>query len=236
MGQDRDTAMLQAQHLSGLASKFQRLTSNALDTKYSGEPIFEQKEDLRLATVMVKRNDNFRDIMVHKGHKVQFLGAEDQFTYAFKRMSVKRNTSRLNRGNPELEDSLQQPVQVDMPKSEGTMDWLRDLYSSSRGFEIGVFQPSILSNAMRKQTEKWETLALGYISDVICIVDHFITEMMEHVCADARVYDGLLATLSDELGSKYAAATNHVKYLLAVEREQIPVTVNRDFREKLEEW
>ena len=151
-------------------------------------------------------------------------------------MSVKRNTNRLHRGSPELEGSLQQPVQVDMPKSEGTMDWLRDLYYSSRGFEIGVFQPSILSNAMTKQTEKWETLALGYISDVVCIVNHFITEMMGHVCADAKVCDGLLATLSDELNSKYAAAIDHVKYLLTVEREQIPVTVNRDFRENLEDW
>lgn len=104
----------------------------------------------------------------------------------------------------ELDEILSggQPV-VDRHSDRDILDWLRDTYNKSQDFELGTFDSSLLTGAMRKQSMNWEALSTGYASDVVALVHNFITELLESLCSDDRVRERLLNLIMDVLLEKY---------------------------------
>jgi len=88
---------------------------------------------------------------------------------------------------------------------------------------------------MHRQAKKWKDLALGYVSDVISLVQSFVVKLLEYLLPEhPRIRDGLHSLLIDDLRGRYKDTLNHAKFLLDVELGGIPATYNHHFNETLE--
>lgn len=120
--------------------------------------------------------------------------------------------------------------------AKGIAQWLHKVYRSSRGFELGTFDSAILSTTMRVQSRKWTPFALGYISDVVTMIHRFIGCVLDATCPEESVKSELLSVLWDSLVESYTKAIEHVQFLLTVELEGTPLTMNHYFNDTLQKW
>ena len=114
------------------------------------------------------------------------------------------------------------------------MPRLEEVYKSSRGFELGTFDASLLPIVWKKQSLNWEALALGYLSDIVDIIHTFTMELLAGLCGDDRVSREVSNILLDALLERYRTAMDHTRFLLKVERDGTPLTTNHYFAENLE--
>ncbi|KAH8695836.1 hypothetical protein GQ44DRAFT_694830 [Phaeosphaeriaceae sp. PMI808] len=104
----------------------------------------------------------------------------------------------------------------------------------SRGFELGTFDTGLLLVSLKTQAEKWHDFALGYISDVITFVHHFIVKVLHRVSPSDRVRNGIIGLLTTSLEKKYRKAMDHTRFLLDVELNGTTATHNHYFNEVLQ--
>lgn len=72
MGPSRETKEQQHRYLLGLAARFQEVTSLALRAHYGSDGVFDRFPNLKLATMIVSRNELFsRDVSI-RGHAIRF--------------------------------------------------------------------------------------------------------------------------------------------------------------------
>lgn len=244
LGPQRKSMEQQAQFLVDILSSFQNLTTQALGGNYSLNDAFEDLEALRLATGVVTRNEKFSEDLARWGHLFNFnpknesssqFDASD-FVAGCQESGKRLLCPRIRKDIPEILDILPESSNVSPPLSHDLASWIGDEYRQSRGFEIGTFNPLLLSSLMKKQSLKWTTLANGYIGDVIVIVHSYITNGLSQVCPDRRVYEKLLSFLMDKLMERYQSAIDKVEYLLFVERSTIPMTLNHYLNDNMEKW
>lgn len=141
---------------------------------------------------------------------------------------------RYETNHAELEDIMQKDSLISPPKAFGIKQWLEEVYKSSRGFELGTFDPSLLPVIWKKQSANWEALALGYVEDVVTLVHSFTVDLLAKICKDPRARQGLLSVLLDPLTDRYKNSIDHTKFLLTVERSGTPMTMNHYFADNLE--
>lgn len=141
---------------------------------------------------------------------------------------------RYETNHAELEDIMQENSLISPPKAFGIKQWLEEVYKSSRGFELGTFDPSLLPVIWKKQSVNWEALALGYVEDVISLVHSFTVDLLAKICEDPRARQGLLSVLLDPLTDRYKKSIDHTRFLLTVERSGTPMTMNHYFADNLE--
>ena len=79
---------------------------------------------------------------------------------------------------------------------------------------------------IKRQSVKWKELALGNISDIMTLVYTFVVDLLRVVCPVRRVQRGILSLLMDRLMEKYKSATSHVEFLLEIELDGTPATLN----------
>jgi hypothetical protein len=87
---------------------------------------------------------------------------------------------------------------------------------------------------MKGQSKKWDSIAHGYISDVVTMAHNFVTDLFRYTCLDERVRVGLASILMDGLLERYKKASTHVEFILQVERSGNPITLNHYFNDGLE--
>ena len=184
LGKERETTEKQLTYLTEVATNFQRLVSLAVEAKYGHDSIFDD-DHLRLATLVTTRNATFASDISLGGHKYQFdpsaniRNAESNTIFGGE-ACVKDPThgnqlvTRLWPDRPEIEELLQAQESIPIASQKPLDEWLGQIYKRSRGFELGSFDSSILATTMKMQSEKWTSIAMGYISDVVAIVHHFI--------------------------------------------------------------
>ena len=143
-------------------------------------------------------------------------------------------STRCKSGYPELEDITFQDEKIAKPKADDIKKWLKEVYTSSRGFELGTFDASILPIVWKKQSSKWDALAMGYISDIVSIVHGFTQDLLRAICTDERILQGINDVLLDHLVERYKKAIEHTKFVLSVERSGTPLTMNHYFTDNLE--
>lgn len=137
---------------------------------------------------------------------------------------------------PEIDEILYEGELLPGYQQEGITRWLAKVYKSSREFELGTFDSSILATTMKKQSVKWTGLALGYVSDIVAITHSFITKLVALTCADEHVAREILSALMDGLIQRYITALDQVRFLLHVERTGTPMTLNHYFNDNLQKW
>jgi hypothetical protein len=228
--------MHQRAYLLDIISKFQTIAQNAKSINYGANDCFDETQELRLATLVVNRNDEFANDMEKRGNlrqsetddessgPVMASNSEDEGKTIYSRKLDPRS---------DLEDILPQPAEVPEPPPSIT-EWLNRVYAESRGFELGSFIPTLLATTMKKQSTKWPTLAEGYIGDVITIVHTFVLKTLEYACPNRMVRETLLPRVMDDLLDKYTQALERVRFLSQIELSGTPITVNDYFIENLQ--
>lgn len=136
----------------------------------------------------------------------------------------------------DISDMLHNNERIDAPRPSGIAQWLTDIYQHSRGFELASFDPCLISTTMKAQSRNWDSLALGYISDVVALTHAFITTLLQLICPDSRVRENLHSMLVDHLNERYRKAFDQVHFILQVERSGVPATMNHYFINNLEKW
>lgn len=261
LGPSRETKEQQHKFLLELATRFQRVVSLALEAHYGGSPMFKKSITLKLATLVVNRNEIFSRDVSRRGHVLKFNTKTNKEESEHEQMDVDdpaeadvhapalgdeaalllsntkpRSRNRYVGDYEDLEELLHLCIRVIQPKSSDIMAWLEDIYNGSRGFELGTFDCSIVPIIWNEQSAHWDDLALGYISDVICLVHRFHADLLRLCCSDERVVTGIEAALSDHLMQRYWRAISHVRFILYTEREGTPLTANHYFSDNLEKW
>ena len=145
-----------------------------------------------------------------------------------------RKSVRYEKNHAELEDVAQEHSLISLPKSFGIKQWLEEVYKNSRGFELGTFDASLLPIIWRKQSANWESLALGYVEDIVSLVHSFTVDLLTKICKDPRARQALYLVLLDHLMDRYRNSIDHTKFLLNVERSGTPMTMNHYFDDNLE--
>ena len=246
---ERETPEKQLIYLTDLSTQFQRMVTLSVDAKYGSSAIFDDVE-LRLATLVTARNATFSDDMSRRGQEFRFSAsespeeAEEELppALAWNRVDdVDANNEtkfdiRKHADYIDIEDLLHAQESLFAANGKSIAHWLRETYESSRGFELGTFNSSILATTMKVQTTKWTTIALGYVSDIATIVHRFIERVLESICSEAQVKSELLSALMDGLTERYHKAIDQVRFLLEVERTGTPMTLNHYFNDTLEKW
>lgn len=235
LGMERETPEKQLTYLLDLATRFQKVVMHALEAKYGRSDLFDDDPILRLATAVTARNTSFGCEVEGWGQEYLFSPLADSKTVspseAFEELKIRKTADP-----PELDEILHPQENLPGCKKEPIIEWLKNVYLTSRGFELGTFDSSILATTMKAQSSKWTKLALGYVSDVVSITHTFIKKLLALVCVDERVTRELLSTLSDGLIGRYNTALDHTRFLLNVERIGTPITLNTYFNENLERW
>ena len=101
-----------------------------------------------------------------------------------------------------LEDIVENCQDIQGPSDRPIVPWLTEIYDKSRGYELGTFDTDVLRDAFRKQSVKWEALALGYTSDIVYLVHNFTVKLLSVLCDNENLKQALLRELQETLLSK----------------------------------
>ncbi|KAK4695643.1 hypothetical protein P7C71_g2147, partial [Lecanoromycetidae sp. Uapishka_2] len=261
MGPSRETRDQQYKYLLDLACRYQAVTSQALKAGY-GDDLFDDSPGLKLANSVVLRNEDFSMDVAEKGHTYNFMeevsptvaavpfgststnavvpfgSTSTNAAITFGSTSTKDDEDpvpvRYELCDPELEDLLQDSCDIIKPKKTGIKAWLEDIYKSSRGFELGTFDVSLLTVVWRKQSANWDALAMGYINDIVSLGHGYTTEVLSTISKNESIRRAISAVLLELLTERYKRGIDHAKMILAVERQGTPLTANHYFAENLE--
>ncbi|KAL4861090.1 hypothetical protein BDV12DRAFT_208373 [Aspergillus spectabilis] len=229
LGAEREEPGQQRKYLLDIVTHFQRITQNALTTNYGSK---------------------FGEDMAAYGHEHEFDSGEHSTEYQDEE-ELKANfsdsitedckeqdtiqTRQLNTC-PELEDVLPEQIAVTDPAKGEIEPWIKSLYLSSRGFEIGTLSLTLLPAIMKIQSSQWPAIAHGYIADVITMVHKFVLQALELACPELKVCTRLLTVIMDDLLAKYSRAIEQVDFLLRIERTGRPNSLNKRLTENLHTW
>lgn len=243
LGRKRDTPAEQTEFLIEMATRFQTLTTQALEAKYTDD-LFEEHPALKIATLIVNRNEILSEAFEKHGHTYQFNNQQDENESSDddnikETQTVGRVSSFCTRQTEtveDLEDIVYDDEVIPKPKQSGILQWMAKVYNGSRGFELGSFDPTLLATTMKAQSKNWDGLAFGYISDVVTMTHSFIDTLLKLVCPGINTRMALKSMLMDRLILAYKEAFNQVDFILKVERFGVPVTLNHYFNDNLEKW
>jgi len=237
LGPSRQTQEQQRRYLLGIATRFQEITTYALEAQYGRHQFLKDDKDLRLATLIVDFNSAFSEDPEKRGQVVNF--SETKFSpskESRKLKAIRSQKLKLKGSPPELfkdqklaEGSdtamtalLEYPELINVvptistsppPPSEEIMEWIEREYKSSRGFELGTFNPSILPTLFQELSAKWEDLAGMYVSKVVASIHRFCNILLARLCTEERVMTSLWSLLMDQLLQRYRRMVEHVQFL-----------------------
>ncbi|KAL8663077.1 MAG: hypothetical protein Q9168_008154 [Polycauliona sp. 1 TL-2023] len=243
LGPTRQTPEQQRRYLSGIATKFQEITTFAVEAQYGRHQFLKENKTLRLATLIVHSNAAFSESLEQRGHAVNFC--ETTFspsksprkikTIQPRKLKLKGYSSKwsgeekLVEGKddrsmtselleyPELMNILPAVSTPRPPLSESILEWIEREYKSSRGFELGTFNPSILPTLFQELSMNWGDLAGAYFTNVIATVHHFCNTLLTRLCPEERVFTALWSLLIDELLQRYRKVTRGEQTLALAE-------------------
>ncbi|KAL8676121.1 MAG: hypothetical protein Q9186_007332 [Xanthomendoza sp. 1 TL-2023] len=243
LGPSRAKADEQQRYLLELADRYHQTTVQALEAHYGSADVFDSDSLLRLATVIVMRNEIFSRDMERKGHSMKFKGDDtkkDEITPSITPiqnaihskvdldgMAATRYDNRYNDVDDLLFDE-----RIPATPRDGIKIWIAKVYKASRGFEIGTFDPSLIPIMWKQQSSNWNSLALGYTSDIISMAHYYTGTMLNEISQDDRVAGGLLSVMMDKLTERYKRAIEQTHFILEVERNTM--TYNHYFADNLE--
>ncbi|TIA32625.1 dynamin GTPase [Aureobasidium pullulans] len=236
LGVDRSTVEEQRRFILDISTRFNEVVSMALTSNYSSSSLFDDDPSLMFVTSVVNRNDRFGEDVEKFGHSYVF---GKDFETKIEKLKIADASNlvevRTTESLPDLEELLSGDLETTYVSGDiksNTIEWLTNLYSSSRGFELGTFDKNLLSRTMKIQSTKWEPLARGYIFDIIHIAHSFITSLLGAIRLENCVKDALLSVLMEPLIETYRRAIEGVSFILHVERSN-PLTINHYFNENL---
>ena len=237
--------------------EFQKLSTEALLSNYGRTDVFDKNPTLRLATAVVNRSDLMSDVVATKGHTFHFDSSDrengshkdhqsfhDESLEGMNIAAISLDSHDIEgtievrhvQDHSELEGLVHAPEKLSEPRGGNIHVWLKEVYRGARGFELGTLNSSLLAVTMKRQSMKWKSLALGYIADIVTMAHTFVIDLLRAVCPIERVRIGIMSLLMDHLVERYKSAISHVNFLLKIELEGTPATLNHYFNDNLEKW
>ncbi|TGJ81808.1 hypothetical protein E0Z10_g6969 [Xylaria hypoxylon] len=262
MGPSRGDQHTQRAYLNRMSEAFQSLTRDALNAYYTGDKIFSDRHDLRLITRVVQASECYGNDMLTNGHMRQFLSDKNDDVEELEvhpenplqnwlessgRPPLGKAASEIQDHDvdfdlvatkyPELEEILESWDDFeDDTKDCGIMEYIEDVYKSSRGQDLGTVGNGLLGTLFKEQSKQWESITLRHMSVMIYHVHHFISEIIKSICPDPRVHEELWnGYILEELMASYRRAMDHARFLLRIEREGRPLTLTRSFAQHIQE-
>ncbi|KAI0159586.1 P-loop containing nucleoside triphosphate hydrolase protein [Xylariaceae sp. FL1272] len=241
LGPSRSDVLTQRTYLNKISEAFQSLVRDALNAQYTGHEIFADTS-LRLITRIMDENDSFAEKMAKDGHMRDFaksLEGEAQASNKATTRTTETSTDLEKKKDitTELEEVVDQ-MDTALPRPDGNaniQDYIKELHMSSRGEDLGTFGGALLGSMFKEQSRRWGPITCSYMGQVIYHVHQFISVTIKHLCPDSKVRDELwYGYLLDELFKSYRQAISHAEFLIEIEREQMPYTLNQYFSEQLQ--
>ncbi|KAI9785813.1 MAG: hypothetical protein M1835_003243 [Candelina submexicana] len=242
LGPSRQTPEQQRKYLLGIATKFQEITTFAVEAQYGRHQFLKDDRNLRLATLIVDFNSAFSADMERRGHAVNFtesIVAEICPPPSF--VEKKPGESQEEAFTdikllwyPELINFLPTASTSPPHHSMDILSWIEFEYKSFRGFELGTFNPSILPTLFQELSMRWEDLVGTYLANIIASTHHFCNTLLARLCTEERVLAALWSLLIDELLHRYRKMVAHVQFILQTERSGNLLTTNHYFHETLD--
>ncbi|KAI3060403.1 hypothetical protein CBS147353_10316 [Aspergillus niger] len=157
--------------------------------------------------------------------------AEDRFCLA---QNSSETWKSLDPSNfPELEPIVSRLEGPEDPKGD-IKAWIEVLYSNSRGLDLGTFGNNIFCNAFKEHAGKWEAMTREHVSNVIMVVHRFLSTALGKICRSKQLYNKIWSSILDELLKRYEMAMSQALFLLSVERNRRPYTLNNYFNQALQ--
>lgn len=234
LGPSRKDEHEQRRFLSDIAGRFQKLVRQALEAQYAGESAFEDSTDLRLVTQIVNLADEFSEEFEELSvfRRFQEEKQKNSSKNETKTKSILESTQPFEPEEfPELGGIISTDFDVDEPYDD-IIDWLDELYTRSRGMELGTFSSSVWASAWREQSKKWPSMSKAFMSKVVVAIHRFIMAALREACPDPDVHDELWSAIHDELLHRYQDGMAQAELLVSAERDTKPYTLDQRFNEK----
>ena len=244
LGPERSDTTGQRNYLLKVSTEFQSLTSHALDAYYARDKCFVTHEELRLATIIKGLQEEFSTTMRRRGHTREFLCWRDlnkpvnqesssSNSDADKMESKAINPPSLAVVHLEKQKALRSILEVAIPPGnkpcEDIITWIRREYDFSKGFEIGIINPSLLRILYHEQIKHWRYYAIEHINKVIMTTHTFVMSLLNHLCPDLMIRERFWARLGKEVLVSYKKAVEHVELLLKIEEQGNMRSLNHYF-------
>ncbi|KAK5094393.1 hypothetical protein LTS08_008612 [Lithohypha guttulata] len=240
LGQPRGSTESQRVFLLQLASQYQSLINKATDAHYGRDECFHRNPNMRLATVVMEESDNFSVTLAKRGAHRAFASrdsgngsqSEDEATMP-ESEDGEGDQSNSTRDFPELRTILQPDSEAPAQNDEPIDAWIARKHKEFRGFEIGSTNPSLITALIYEQTNSWHYHASSYVRRVIERIHRCIHDILVYVCPDEHVRQRLWKHLQPRLAKAYGVALDHTRFLVKVERQGYPVTLNHYFAQTM---
>lgn len=260
LGQARQTEQQQRLFLSAMSREFQRVLQGSLNAQYYSHKLFDEQQELKLITHVVNLTEQFRCDFEERAQLRYFQDpasspskndnkepapsdpGDDKCSIDDEQGNQEANENKDEEGEfveeeePDdhvLDNIISKDYNFDLPE-DGIMDWIEGLYLGSRGVELGTFGEALLSSAFKEQSRKWTRMTEAYMSRVIRAIHRFMTIALKELCTDVGVREEIWASILDEVLKRYTAAMDKARFLVSIERDQRPYTLNHYFNENLQ--
>lgn len=243
LGPRRQSREEQLQYVIDVAIKFQEIVSSALQAGHGRAKLLGLNPALRLANQAINRGEAFSNAIASHGHIYHFQSDDSEdsghasIQNGLSKLSMRSShelDARTVHDHPDIEEITLDGIQVPAPSDDDVIGWIDSLHRSSRGFELGTFDATILGVTLKELAANWTSLALGYISDIIALVHGFIVEVLDSIAPSRRVSEGIKSLLLDSLTNMYRCAIEHTNLLLRIELDGTPATYNHHFNKILQ--
>jgi GTPase SAR1 family protein len=257
LGLARQTEQQQRLFLSAMSREFERVLQGSLNAQYYSHSLFDEKQELKLMTHVVNLTEQFRCDFEERAQLRYFQDPGSSPSQNDSKKPVNDalgDPSDNEQGNQEanenedeerefveeeepddhvLDNIISKDYNFDFPE-DGIMDWIEALYLGSRGVELGTFGEALLSSAFKEQSRKWTGMTEAYMSRVIMAIHRFMTIALKELCMDVGVREEIWASILDEVLKRYTAAMDQARFLVSIERDKRPYTLNHYFNENLQ--
>jgi hypothetical protein len=163
LGEPRPTSKDQRKYLLRISDHFEKLVSAGLDGHWTFDPIFNA-ENMRLRAQIRNLNDAFDQTMKSKGHAFEYPPP------------IRHGPRKSSSSDPD-------PM---VASRAGLLGKVNKILKSGRGQELpGMFDPILVTDIFREQSENWEDLACQHVEKVWQVTNEFLQNLLFNI-APAR--------------------------------------------------
>jgi len=177
LGESRSTSKDQRKYLLGISDRFEKLVGAGLDGHWTFDPIFNS-ESMRLRAQIRNLNDAFDQTMRLKGHAFKY-------------------PPPIHYGPRKPSSSDPNPMVASRADLLGKVN---KILKSGRGQELpGMFDPILVTDIFREQSENWQDLACQHVEKAWQVTNQFLQNLLFNI-APART--GTAEAVLNEIISK----------------------------------
>jgi GTPase SAR1 family protein len=158
LGEVRATSKDQRKYLIGVSRRFEQLIGTGLEGHWTSDPIFNT-ESMRLRAQIRNLNDAFERMMKVQGHTFEYTPSSHHRSR--ESLSLYLNT------DPVVKNRAHLLRKVDK------------ILKSGRGQELpGMFDPILVSDIFREQSQNWQILARQHAEKIWHITNQFLQDLL----------------------------------------------------------